>query len=62
MFKSRLSQFEFVTLMAFLMSIVALAIDAILPALIQIGSDIGVKNSTDNQLLIIMIFLGLGVG
>ena len=62
MFKSRLSQFEFVSLMAFLMSIVALAIDALLPALNQISSDIGIQNTTDNQLLITMIFLGLGFG
>lgn len=62
MFKSRLSQFEFVTLMASLMSIVALAIDALLPALDQIGFDIGVQETTDNQLLITMIFLGLGLG
>ena len=62
MFKSRLSQFEFVSLMAFLMSIVALAIDALLPAINQISSDIGIQNTTDNQLLITMIFLGLGFG
>ncbi len=62
MFKSRLSQFEFVALMAFLMSIVALAIDALLPALNQISADIGIHKSTDSQLLITMIFLGLGLG
>lgn len=62
MFKSRLSQFEFVALMAFLMSIVALAIDALLPALNQISTDIGIHKSTDSQLLITMIFLGLGFG
>lgn len=62
MFRSKLSQFEFVTLMAFLMSIVALAIDALLPALTQIGADIGIQQSKDNQLLITMIFLGLGLG
>ena len=62
MFRSKLSQFEFVALMAFLMSIVALAIDALLPALTQIGDDIGVQQSKDNQLLITMIFLGLGLG
>lgn len=54
--------FEFVALMAALMSIVALAIDAILPAISQIGRDINSLDSTDNQLLITMIFLGLGVG
>ncbi len=62
MFKSRLSQFEFVALMASLMSIVALAIDALLPALNNIANDIGIHNTADNQLLITMIFLGLGVG
>ncbi len=62
MVKSRLSQYEFVTLMAFLMSIVALAIDALLPAINQISADIGIQNSTNNQLLITMIFLGLGFG
>jgi DHA1 family bicyclomycin/chloramphenicol resistance-like MFS transporter len=62
MFKSRLSQLEFVALMASLMSIVALAIDALLPALNQIGLDVGIKHTTDNQMLITMIFLGLGIG
>ncbi len=62
MFKSRLSQFEFITLMASLMSIVALAIDALLPALNIIASDIGITQTKDNQLLITMIFLGLGLG
>lgn len=56
------SQFEFIALMASLMSLVALSIDAILPALSNIGETIGVTNSADNQLLITMIFLGLGFG
>lgn len=56
------SQFEFVTLMASLMSIVALAIDALLPALDYIGFSIGTTESSDTQLLITMIFLGLGIG
>lgn len=59
--KSR-SQFEFVALMASLMSIVALAIDALLPALDYIGFSIGTIKSSDTQLLITMIFLGLGTG
>lgn len=53
---------EFVALMASLMSIVALSIDALLPALPQIGDALGVVNHNDNQLLITMIFLGLGFG
>nr|WP_321228054.1 multidrug effflux MFS transporter [uncultured Psychroserpens sp.] len=53
---------EFIALMASLMSLVALSIDALLPALPQIGDALGVVNEKDNQLLITMIFLGLGFG
>ncbi len=60
--KKNPSQFEFIALMASLMSIVALAIDALLPALEYIGFSIGTTNIVDNQLLITMIFLGLGLG
>ena len=48
--------------MACLMSIVALSIDTILPALNPIGVSIGTINQNENQLLITMIFLGLGFG
>ena len=44
------------------MSIVALSIDAILPALEQIGLSVGTSSTSENQLLITMIFLGLGFG
>ncbi|MGW9686809.1 multidrug effflux MFS transporter [Flagellimonas sp. 2504JD1-5] len=54
--------FEFIALMASLMSIVALAIDALLPAISDIGAAINSLNPTDNQLLVTMIFLGLGLG
>ncbi|NNC35091.1 MAG: MFS transporter, partial [Croceitalea sp.] len=54
--------FEFVALMAALMSIVALSIDTLLPAISSIGVSINSLDPTDNQLLIIMIFLGLGMG
>ena len=60
--KPQTSQFEFVALMAFLMSVVALAIDALLPALDIIGSSISTVSAAENQLLITMIFLGLGFG
>ncbi|MFK5984877.1 MAG: multidrug effflux MFS transporter [Pseudomonadota bacterium] len=60
--KNKTSQFEFVALMAFLMSVVALAIDALLPALDIIGSSISTISAAENQLLITMIFLGLGFG
>ena len=55
-------KFEFVALMASLMSIVALSIDALLPALPDIGASLHITNTNDNQLLITMIFLGLGFG
>ncbi|CAM1368231.1 Bicyclomycin resistance protein [Tenacibaculum litopenaei] len=48
--------------MASLMSLVALSIDALLPALSPIGTSIHVTDNQDLQLLITMIFLGLGVG
>lgn len=62
MLKQPRAQVEFVILMAALMSIVALAIDALLPALDVIGIAINTTELADNQLLIIMIFLGLGTG
>ncbi|WP_397362964.1 multidrug effflux MFS transporter [Olleya sp. R77988] len=55
-------KFEFIALMALLMSIVALAIDAILPAMSAIGISINSLDTNNNQLLITMIFLGLGFG
>ncbi|OIQ22327.1 MAG: Bcr/CflA family drug resistance efflux transporter [Lacinutrix sp. MedPE-SW] len=53
---------EFIALMAALMSLVALTIDALLPALPEIGNSLGVTNPENNQLLITMIFLGIGCG
>lgn len=56
------SQLEFVVLMAALMSIVALSIDAVLPALPSIGAYLNVGDPLDNPKLITSIFLGLGFG
>lgn len=44
------------------MSVTALSIDALLPALDIIGEAVQTKTPADNQLLITMIFLGLGIG
>ena len=55
-------KYEFVALMASLMSIVALSIDALLPALPDIGGYFGVFDLSERQLLITMIFLGIGAG
>ncbi|CAM1365718.1 MFS transporter [Tenacibaculum litoreum] len=61
--KKNQSKLEFIALMASLMSLVALSIDALLPALEQIGISIRVQQgSHDSQLLVTMIFLGLGFG
>ena len=59
---SNISELEFITLMAFLMANVALSIDAILPGLTNIGQAFNRGNNTDLQLIITMIFLGLGIG
>lgn len=53
---------EFIVLMAMMMSLTALSIDAMLPALATIGNDLGVKNANDNQLTISALFLGLAFG
>ena len=56
------SELEFIIVMASLMSLVALSIDALLPAISDISVSIHVVDTTNNQLLITMIFLGLGFG
>ena len=53
---------EFVTLVALLMSLVALAIDAMLPALPAIGRDLGAPRPNDVQYVITSLFVGLGLG
>ncbi len=53
---------EFVALMALMISLVALSIDAMLPALPAIGAELGVEHENDAQLIVSMLFLGLAVG
>ena len=53
---------EFVALMATMMSLVALSIDVMLPALPAIGADLNVQNENAPQLVVSAIFLGLAVG
>ena len=53
---------EFVTLMALLMSLVALTIDAMLPALAVMGQDLHLENPNNAQLTITVIFIGLAIG
>lgn len=53
---------EFVARTAMMISLVALSIDAMLPALQEIGADLGVQQENDAQLVISALFLGLAVG
>ena len=53
---------EFVPLIALLMSLVALAIDTMLPALPAIGRDLGAPRPNDTQFVITALFVGLGLG
>ena len=48
--------------MAMVMSLMALAIDAMLPALAAIGTSLNVQDPNDNQLIISSIFLGMSLG
>ena len=45
-----------------LTSLVALSIDAMLPALSDIGRELGVQRQNDNQLIISALFLGVALG
>lgn len=59
---NNISNFEFISLMASLMALAALSIDALLPGLEIIGRAIHITNPKDNQFLITIIILGLGIG
>ena len=53
---------EFIALMAMLMSMTALTVDAMLPALMQIGQSLNVQDANHNQLIVAMVFLGMASG
>jgi DHA1 family bicyclomycin/chloramphenicol resistance-like MFS transporter len=53
---------EFVTLTALIISLVALSIDVMLPALQQIGGELGAPRANDAQLVITALFVGLALG
>ena len=58
----KISEFEFIALMAFLMANAALSIDAILPGLNGIAVSLDITESNQLQLIITMILVGLGAG
>ncbi|MDF1748347.1 MAG: multidrug effflux MFS transporter [Alphaproteobacteria bacterium] len=53
---------EFIALIALQISMVALTIDAMLPALPAIGLELGVASANETQLVISLFFLGFAVG
>lgn len=53
---------EFTVLMALLISIVAISIDAFLPALGIIGADLGIEHPNHAQYMVSFIFLGMAIG
>src|SRR5690606_1339750 len=59
---SRISAREFTLLIALLMSIVAISIDALLPALGFISQDITLAHPNQAQYVISALFLGMALG
>lgn len=53
---------EFVIIVSLMMSLTALSIDAMLPALSQIGTDLDIARPNDRQLVISLLFLGQALG
>ena len=53
---------EFVTLIAVMISITALSIDMMLPALPEIGKDLRVGHANDVQLVVTVLLFGMGIG
>lgn len=60
--KPNLGTGEFVALMALLTSLVAVSIDAMLPALTSIGADLGIQQGNSPQLVVSALFVGLALG
>jgi len=56
------SLIEFIIMLAFMISIVAMATDVMLPALDIIAKDLSITNSNDSQFVISSLFLGFAVG
>jgi len=59
---SRISSFEFTALIAMMMSVVAISIDALLPALGLVGQEVVLSHPNQPQYLISMLFLGSALG
>lgn len=55
-------QGELVAMLALMISLVAFSIDSMLPALQQIGDDLGVADANAPQLIVSVLFVGLAIG
>ncbi len=53
---------EFIVMLAFMVSIVAMATDIMLPALSMIGEDLRIGDPNDVQLVVSSLFFGLSIG
>src|SRR5436190_19759173 len=53
---------EFLALMALLMSMTAMSIDIMLPALPDIGATLGVRDSSNLPLVVTIFMLGMAIG
>ena len=53
---------ESIALLALMISLVALSVDTMLPALPDIGRDLGVRHSNDVQLVVSVLIFGLAIG
>jgi DHA1 family bicyclomycin/chloramphenicol resistance-like MFS transporter len=60
--KPALGLAEFVSLMALMTSLVALSIDAMLPALHQIGLELGIDDAQHTHLIVSLFFIGIAFG
>lgn len=60
--EQRISQFEFIFVMAMLVSTVALAVDAMLPAMAQIANDLSPTDPNRAQLIVTSFIFGMGLG
>lgn len=52
---------EFILLLALTISLVAMSIDSMLPALSEIAADLGVTDPNDRQMVITVLFAGFGI-
>jgi DHA1 family bicyclomycin/chloramphenicol resistance-like MFS transporter len=60
--RTGLAQGEFIILIALMISLVAMSIDAMLPALPLIAGDLEVPRINDSQFVISVFFAGMAVG